>query len=137
MGDDGEPEVVGGEVVSGRSDAAVDKRVANLKPWKPGQSGNPSGWSRLSKELRMYIAGVEGAGTKEDIDGIRQLARTAKSEYVRLTARQWLAEQVVGKSTQALRLVDEEGNETGSVFVIAMPAPRVDDDDDRSDDDGE
>jgi hypothetical protein len=127
MGDDGEtPEVVGGELVTGRTEAAVDKRVANLKPWKPGQSGNPSGWSKLSRELRMYIAGAEGEGTREDIDGIRELARKAKSEFVRLQARTWLAEQVVGKSSQPLTFEDEAGNKL-NVGIIVLPAERSDD----------
>jgi hypothetical protein len=112
---------------SGGSETPVDRSRANLKPWKPGQSGNPQGWSRLSKELRMYIAGAEGEGTRDDIDGIRELARSAKSEFVRLQARTWLAEQVVGKASQPLTLEDEDGNKR-VVGIIVLPAERSDDD---------
>jgi hypothetical protein len=133
MGDDGEdtPEVVGGELVTsgGCTGRAPDRGgAANLRaPWKPGQSGNPSGWTKLSRELRMYIAGAEGAGTREDIDGIRELARNARSEFVKLQARTWLAEQVVGKSSQPLTLEDEDGNKL-KVGIIVLPAERGDDD---------
>lgn len=131
MGDDERPEPVTGELVTsgGRTESAPERgNRANLRPpWKPGESGNKAGWTKLSRELRMYIAGAEGEGTKQDIDGIRELARSAKSEFVRLQARTWLAEQVVGKSSQPLTLEDSEGNKQ-VVGIIVLPAERSDDD---------
>jgi hypothetical protein len=136
MGDDGDkPEVVMGEQVTGelvetggRTESAPRRGgAANLRPpWKPGESGNKAGWTKLSRELRMYIAGAEGEGTREDIEGIRELARNARSELVRLQARIWLAEQVVGKSSQPLTLEDEDGNKL-KVGIIVLPAERSDD----------
>jgi hypothetical protein len=29
-----------------------DKRLANLRPWKPGQSGNPAGRPKVNQEIR-------------------------------------------------------------------------------------
>ena len=85
------------------SDSSSD---SESKPWrfKPGQSGNPGGKSAEREELRRYCT---SAYTKNSIDGIARLAgvteeKGAKSEKVRLDALIWLAEQGVGKATQAV-----------------------------------
>jgi hypothetical protein len=99
--------------------ALVPRGSANLKPWEPGQSGNPTGGSKLSRELREYIAG----GTQEDIDHIRKLARKAKSEMVQYMASTWLAEQVIGKAKQPL--TDSEGKDL-RVGIVILPSERSD-----------
>jgi hypothetical protein len=137
----------GEDTASGSTETAVvspasNPGAANLRPWRPGESGNPAGGSKLARELREYIAGR----TKEDIDAIRLLAETAESEKVRLQARTWLAEQVIGKASQPL--TDAAGNLLRTVGIIIMPAERNDLEDgaalvmpqlpgERSDDDGE
>lgn len=114
-------------VAVGNAVAVTDRRMANLKQWKPGQSGNPMGGAgKLARQLRMYIAGADGELTREDIDAIRQLAATARSEFVKLQALTWLAEQVVGKSTQPLALEDDEGNKV-RVGIVILPSERSDD----------
>lgn len=72
------------------------------KPFVKGQSGNPGGKSlereALRREAQQYLAET---GMK-NIRAIERLAETAKSAKVRLDARLWLAEQFIGKPTQAI-----------------------------------
>ena len=36
----------------------------NLSPWKPGQSGNPSGWPRGTRDLAGYVIETTDRGKK-------------------------------------------------------------------------
>ena len=75
------------------------------KPWqfKPGQSGNPGGKNPEREALRRLILGEYG---RKSVEGIAALAVNARSEKVRLDAYIWLAEQAVGKATQAISAPD-------------------------------
>ena len=46
----------------------------NLSPWKPGQSGNPSGRPRGTRDLAGYVLETTDAG-KELIDSLVSIAR--------------------------------------------------------------
>ena len=46
----------------------------NLSPWKPGQSGNPSGRPRGTRDLAGYVLETTDAG-KELIDALVSIAR--------------------------------------------------------------
>jgi len=46
----------------------------NLSPWKPGQSGNPSGRPRGTRDLAGYVLETTGGG-KELIDALVCIAR--------------------------------------------------------------
>ena len=46
----------------------------NLSPWKPGQSGNPSGRPKGTRDLAGYVLEVTGGG-KELVDALVSLAR--------------------------------------------------------------
>lgn len=126
MGDDGETPTqaaVGDTAPSAEVEAeakalARQRQLAGLRPFPPGVSGNISGGSQLTRELKLYIAGK----TKEDIDAIRHLAEKASSEKVKLQARIWLAEQVIGKASQPL--TDADGNPLRVLSVIVMPAEK-------------
>ena len=48
----------------------------NLSPWKPGQSGNPSGRPRGTRDLAGYVLETTGGG-RELIDALVCLARGA------------------------------------------------------------
>lgn len=79
--------------------AGSSTRAAPGRPFPPGQSGNPSGKSPEREALRKYILETHG---KDAIDGIAEMARSARSEKVRLDARVWLAEQSVGRALVAV-----------------------------------
>lgn len=49
--------------------------------------------------MRRYIVAELG---REAIDGIAEMAKTARSEKVRLDARIWIAEQAVGRALVAV-----------------------------------
>ena len=46
----------------------------NLSPWKPGQSGNPSGRPRGTRDLAGYVLGTTDGG-KELVDAVVSIAR--------------------------------------------------------------
>ena len=46
----------------------------NLSPWKPGQSGNPSGRPRGTRDLAGYVLETTDGG-KELVDALLSLAR--------------------------------------------------------------
>lgn len=95
------------------NDGSADPRVANLRPFPKGVSPNPGGKSPERERLRRYV--VEAYG-QESIDGIADLARTAKSAKVRLDAWIWIAEQTVGKAAQP------HTGEDGGPIKVDIPA---------------
>ena len=46
----------------------------NLSPWKPGQSGNPSGRPKGTRDLAGYVLESTGGG-KELVDALVSIAR--------------------------------------------------------------
>lgn len=100
-----------------KSTAISVGRVENLKPFKPGQSGNPSGISAERQRLREYLTEKLGQGS---VDGILEMAKKARSEKVRLEALIWLAEQAVGRAPVSLTTADGSAINVG---LIVLPAP--------------
>lgn len=81
-------------------DADSSKPSARVvgRPFAPGQSGNPGGKNPEKEELRRYIRTF----SKENVDGVMELARNAQNEKVRLSARTWMLEQDIGKALIAI-----------------------------------
>jgi len=55
----------------------------NLSPWKPGQSGNPSGRPRGTRDLAGYVLETPDAG-RELKDSLLSIARRAKRSCQRI-----------------------------------------------------
>lgn len=76
-----------------------DRRLANLKPFKPGQSGNPSG---MSKKAMKVIK------TAEDhvADAIEVLAKALKDKdsKVRIAAANAILDRGMGKPKQSIEM---------------------------------
>ena len=90
----------------------------NLSPWKPGQSGNPSGRPKGTRDLAGYVLETTGGG-KELIDSLLSIARGVmpdmsvqegsrprKDQQVRpadqLEAIEMLLDRAFGRSPQQL-----------------------------------
>lgn len=69
------------------------------RPFPPGVAQNPGGKSPEREELRRYLVSEYG---RASIDGIAELAQSARSEKVRLDARIWLGEQAIGRALVAV-----------------------------------
>ena len=54
--------------------ATANNQRNNLSPWKPGQSGNPSGRPRGTRDLAGYVLETTDGG-KELVDALVSLAR--------------------------------------------------------------
>jgi len=55
----------------------------NLSPWQPGQSGNPSGRPRGTRDLAGYVLETTDAG-RELKDSLLSIARRAKRSCQRI-----------------------------------------------------
>jgi hypothetical protein len=124
MGEDDEdaPEAVGGELAA-RADSS-GQSTGNLRPFPKGTSGNPGGRNSEREALRKWTMQTYG---RDAIEAIAKLAKSARSDFVKLDALKWLAEQSIGKAAQALKLEDDQGNPM-RVGIIVLPGERSDDD---------
>lgn len=121
MGDDGEPEEVTGELVASSAANSGEQRIG--RPWPKGVSGNPTGRPKAERDI-VELARQRGP------EVIKRLFYIAMRGDIRnpttVLAAKLLLERGYGKAP--IRLEDPNGNPAGNVFVIAMPAPRSDDD---------
>ena len=87
-------------------------RKDNLKPWKPGQSGNPGG--RPKRDLAAEIA---RAIFEQDSDAItRALTAELKKGNARVFAA--LADRAYGKPRQQIEFAGEDGSPIQTNIVI-------------------
>lgn len=118
MGDDGEPEQVTGELVR-----KPENRRRQDGTFAPGVSGCPGGRPKAERDV-LELARQRGPEVIKRLFYIAMRGSIRDNATVR--ACELLLERGYGKAP--LKLTDENGNNVGGVFVIAMPAPRVDDD---------
>jgi hypothetical protein len=95
-----------------KNSETVDKRLANLRPFKPGQSGNPKGRPKsitLSEAYRKMLAQVDETDpekrTKAEVLA-GEMYTKAKSGDV--SALREIADRVEGKAKQTLTLTFEK-----------------------------
>jgi hypothetical protein len=84
----------------------ASKNTSGLRPYPPGVSGNPGGRSPEREALRREAQNYLATQGLKHIKAIEDIAENAASEKVSLSARIWLAEQFVGKATQAITGAD-------------------------------
>ena len=94
------------------SEGTVTRRNENLKPWKPGQSGNPGG--RPKRDLAAEIA---RAIFEQDSEVIARAfaAELKKGNSKVFTA---LADRAYGKPRQQIEQVGEDGWPIQSSIVV-------------------
>lgn len=78
-----------------------ERGLANLKPFKPGQSGNPGG---VSKEKREFLAALRGEDSGEVYAAMMRLVRADNPQAV---LRAW--EYVVGKPKEMIEVTGKDG----------------------------
>lgn len=87
-------------------------RMDNLKPWKPGQSGNPGG--RPKRDLAAEIARAIFEQDSEVIT--RAFAAELKKGNARVFTA--LADRAYGKPRQQIEQVGEDGGPIQSSIVV-------------------
>lgn len=94
------------------SEGTMAGRGGNLKPWKPGQSGNPGG--RPKRDLAAEIA---RAIFEQDSEAItRAFAAELKKGNAKVFAA--LADRAYGKPRQQIEFTGEDGGPAQSNIVI-------------------
>ena len=89
-------------------------RIQNLKPFKPGQSGNPGG--RPKKDLASIIASEVFAENPEVI----KAGLTKKLQHGDPAAFKALADRAFGRLPQP---VEQSGNDGGPIDIVFGFAP--------------
>ena len=101
------------------SDNSPGTRVA---PWKPGQSGNPSGANAITKalsEFRKYMAESTSTGKTRLYNVWNRLYLGAVSGNV--IAGKFIVEQCQGKAKESIDLSNEDGSlSAGLASVLGM-----------------
>ncbi len=94
------------------SGGTVKGRKENLKPWKPGQSGNPGG--RPKRDLAAEIA---RAIFEQDSEAItRAFAAELKKGNAKVFAA--LADRAYGKPRQQIEFAGEDGGPIQTSIVV-------------------
>lgn len=81
------------------------KALANLKPWQPGQSGNPRGNPRsliLSAAYRAELAKVDEQGRTNAELVAEAVVKRAKGPYASVMAATEIADRTEGKPQQSI-----------------------------------
>lgn len=84
-------------------------------PFKPGQSGNPSGRPKVDPEVRTLCE-------KFTPDAIRTLAEIMQNKQAQASARVTAATAILKKTLPDLSAVDHSGD-VQTPFVILAPQP--------------
>ena len=98
--------------LSENNGGTVAGRAENLKPWKPGQSGNPGG--RPKRDLAAEIARAIFERNPETIERAFS-AELRKGNSKVFTA---LADRAYGKPRQQIEWMGEDGGPTQSSIVV-------------------
>lgn len=83
------------------------KRLANLRPFQAGRSGNPGGRSKRDVDLRKLARSY----TAEAVGALVHIVRNSRSSSARARAAQALLDRGWGKPVQPNAFTDIEGND--------------------------
>lgn len=92
-------------------------QTRGLRPWQPGQSGNPGGRPKVNPELRR--AAQEHSA--EALDTLVKVMRTGKPSEQLLAAREIL-DRAWGKPAQAVEVTDTARMTLVDLLVSISPA---------------
>lgn len=98
---------------------AKNKSLANLRPWQPGQSGNPNGRPTKARELAILDA-ITNAFTPEEItSSLKEAMKIAKDKDSArgiVAVLEFMADRAVGKPVQ--RIETDSGGLASILAVI-------------------
>ena len=97
--------------------ANTNKNTEHLKPWQPGQSGNPSGRPKVAQEFRERCREFMA---EDGWDKLKVITDDRKHrDYFR--ALELIMGYAYGKPKQGLELT---GEDSGSIQIIVKPADK-------------
>ena len=85
---------------SGITAPSMSARTRGLRPWRPGQSGNPSGRPRQARGLREALRARYGVDGRKLIARLDELSQS-KNERVALHAVELTLAYLVGRPSQS------------------------------------
>lgn len=109
------------ESTANKVGAVVRKKPIPPKPFKPGQSGNPSGRPKRTEEELTLIEMCK-VKTPIALAHIETLMESARSDSVRLGAATYIIDRAYGKAVQH---TDNKHTGSLSVMVTAEQAARI------------
>jgi Family of unknown function (DUF5681) len=96
------------------------KSLANLKPWQPGQSGNPGGRPKrlLAEAYQTHLGCTEkGDAQKRTYAELIALAQIRKALRGNTMAAKEIADRTEGRARQAIELTAPEGQQNFKITV--------------------
>lgn len=95
-----------------------DKSKENLRPWKKGQSGNPSGRKKIPEDAKAMLKAATPAAVKLLVD---TLNNTNEKTETRVKCAETVLDRVYGKANQPIDL----GGEVPKIEIVLNGAEEL------------
>jgi hypothetical protein len=89
--------------------------------WAPGQSGNPSGRPRGYKRIARYLLEETDDGREVADFFLRMMRDKSLSPNLRAGAAEWIANRMVGRAQQVIKLETETRSIDWSAVLAQLP----------------
>jgi hypothetical protein len=105
-----------------------NKKYSNLKPWQPGQSGNPAGRKPGSKNISTMVAELldeEATADMLAMSGIAELTQGASTSYAKAVVWATIQKAVKGNMQAIMWLAEQQERASFSAVQQERQQPLV------------